>query len=368
MKSKKDKLLFTPGPLTTSDTVKVAGFRDLGSRDYEFINVVKDIRNDLLEIAGVSKDTGWESVIMQGSGTFGVESVLTSVIPPKGKVLILINGAYGERMAKICEIHKIEHLIITTPENQVPNPEEVNKFIAVTPGLTHLAIVHCETTTGIINPVSEFGKLAHKWGLTYIVDSMSIFGATDLTIAEIEADFLVSSSNKCIQGIPGFSFIICRADKLLMAKGNARTLSLDLYAQWLSLESNGQFRFTPPIQSLLSFKQAINELKKEGGPAGREKRYSNNNEILRKGMKELGFDEYLENNAGYIITSYLYPKSQNFDFNRFYAKLNERGMVIYPGKLSQADCFRIGNIGDLHAGDIESLLKHIKEVKDEMSF
>lgn len=368
MKSKKDKLLFTPGPLTTTDTVKVAGFRDLGSRDYEFIGVVNDIRNDLLEIAGVSKDAGWESVIMQGSGTFGVESVLSSVIPSKGKVLILINGAYGYRMAKICEIQKIEHVIIATPENEVPNLEEVNKFIAVTRGLTHLAIVHCETTTGIINPVSEFGKLAQKWGLTYIVDSMSIFGATDLTIDEIGADFLVSSSNKCIQGIPGFSFIICKADKLIMTKGNARTLSLDLYSQWLNLESSGQFRFTPPIQSLLSFKQAITELKKEGGPAGREKRYRKNNEVLRAGMIKLGFEEYLGSNAGYIITSYLYPKSEKFDFNRFYAKLNDRGMVIYPGKLSQADCFRIGNIGDLHAADMEVLLKHIADVKEEMGF
>ncbi|HWB64431.1 MAG TPA: 2-aminoethylphosphonate--pyruvate transaminase [Chitinophagales bacterium] len=363
-----DKLLFTPGPLTTSKTVKEAMLHDLGSRDVAFINAVKEIRSDLLGLGKVSKEAGYETVIMQGSGTFGVESVISSAVPKTGRMLILINGAYGERIAKIASVHKIPFETIVCDEDQTPDLEKAEKALA-TGNFTHLAIVHCETTSGIFNPIDSFGKLAAQYKVTYFVDSMSAFGAVPVDIAACNIDFLVSSSNKCIEGVPGFSFVIAKKEALEKCNGQADTLTLDLYAQWLGLEKDGQFRFTPPTHALLAFKQAMNELKEEGGVEARGARYKNNFNVLAAGMAQMGFKEYLPaNRQGYIINSYHYPESAAFDFKTFYNKLNDRGYVIYPGKLTKANCFRVGNIGRLYAKDMEGLLKAMEEVKSEMGF
>ena len=363
-----DKLLFTPGPLTTSMSVKEAMLHDYGSRDLFFINLVKEIRESLLALGQVSKESGYEAVIMQGSGTFGVESVISSVIPQKGNLLILINGAYGERIARIAAIHKIPYHSLAFEENSVPDLEQTEELLS-TGEFTHVVIVHCETTTGIFNPIESFGTLCKKYGVQYIVDSMSAFGAVPLDIAANHIDFLISSSNKCIEGVPGFSFILAKKQKLIACKGQADTLVLDLYAQWQGLENDGQFRFTPPVHALLAFKQALVEIETEGGVAGRSKRYQENFQVLKKGMAELGFSEYLTPELqGYIINTYHYPSHASFDFTIFYQKLNSRGFVIYPGKLSKANCFRIGNIGRIFPSDVENLLNAIKEVRLEMGF
>ena len=363
-----DKLLFTPGPLTTSITVKEAMLHDYGSRDIFFINLIKEIRQSLLAVGHVSKELGYEAVIMQGSGTFGVESVISSVIPKNGKLLVLINGAYGERMAKIAAIHQLPFASLVFEENTVPDLEKTEALL-MTGEFTHLVIVHCETTTGIFNPVESFGALAKKYGVQYIVDSMSAFGAVPLDLEANHIDYLISSSNKCIEGVPGFSFVLAKADRLQECKGQADTLVLDLYAQWQGLENDGQFRFTPPVQVLLAFKQALVELEMEGGVAGRSKRYRANVVILKTGMAAMGFSEYLDSSIqGYIINTYHYPEHPSFDFAVFYQKLNSRGFVIYPGKLSKANCFRIGNIGRIFPADIKELLSAIQEVKLEMGF
>ena len=363
-----DKLLFTPGPLTTSETVKSAMLHDYGSRDDLFINLIKEIRSELLELGQVSKEMGYEAVIMQGSGTFGVESVISSVIPKDGKLLIVINGAYGERIATIAKIHQIPFQSVICDENSIPDVAKIEALLH-TGNFTHLVIVHCETTTGIINPIEIFGDLSKKYGLQYIVDSMSAFGAVPLDIAACHIDYLISSSNKCIEGVPGFSFIIAKAESLNTCKGQSHTLVLDLYEQWQGLEKDGQFRFTPPVQILLAFRQALKELQAEGGILGRSKRYQDNCTILNIGMAALGFTQYLEPSVrGYIINTYLYPEQEAFDFKLFYQKLNLRGFVIYPGKLSKANCFRIGNIGRIHENDLKHLLNEILEVKIEMGF
>lgn len=364
---KSDKLLFTPGPLTTSLTVKEAMLRDLGSRDFEFINAVKEIREELLKLGNVSKEDGYEAIIMQGSGTFGIESVISTVIPKDGKFLIIINGAYGERIKKMALVHGIDTVTINSSENESPNLSEVEKVLAGDANITHVAIVHCETTTGIMNPIKEVGELCTKYNKTYIVDAMSSFGAVPTNIKALNIDYLISSSNKCIEGVPGFSFVIANREKLEATNGNARTLSLDLYNQWIGLESNGQFRFTPPTHVLLAFRQALIELEKEGGVEGRAKRYRENYNTLIEKMEEIGFKPYVEAELrGYIITSFLYPGNPNFDFSVFYSKLNERDYVIYPGKLSQVDCFRIGNIGRMDKNDVIALTENIKEVLGEM--
>lgn len=363
-----DKLLFTPGPLTTSLTVKEAMLHDYGSRDNLFIQLIKDIRTDLLELGTVSKEAGYEAVIMQGSGTFGVESVISSAVPKTGNLLIVINGAYGERIAKIATIHKIPFTSLVCAEDEIPDLDKAEQLLQ-TGKFTHLVIVHCETTTGIINPIESFGALSKKYGVQYIVDSMSAFGAVPLDISAAHIDYLISSSNKCIEGVPGFSFVLVNKPALETCKDQADTLVLDLYAQWLGLETDGQFRFTPPIHALLAFSQAIKELKAEGGVEGRGIRYHANFSILKEGMAELGFVEYLPlEKQGYIINTYHYPENSSFDFKLFYQLLNDRGFVIYPGKLSKANCFRIGNIGRIFTEDISHLLEAIKAVKLEMGF
>lgn len=361
-----DKLLFTPGPLTTSATVKQAMLRDLGSRDSEFITLVREVRDELLAVGEVSQALGYEAVLMQGSGTFGIESVLSSVIPKDGKLLVLVNGAYGERIMAMAAVHGIATRALRFEENQPVSVVAAAEALAQE-RFTHVAVVHCETTTGILNPVAELGALCRAQGVSYFVDSMSAFGAVPLDVRAAEIDYLVSSANKCIEGVPGFSFVLARREALLRAEGQARTMSLDLFAQWKGLEQNGQFRFTPPTHALLAFRQALRELRAEGGVAGRCTRYTRNHEVLAAGMARLGFKEYLARaDQGPIITAYHYPEHPRFSFQRFYEALSERGFVIYPGKLTKIDCFRVGTIGRMFPGDVHALLGAVEAVLAEL--
>jgi 2-aminoethylphosphonate-pyruvate transaminase len=362
----KDKTLFTPGPLTTSRTVKQAMLRDLGSRDAAFIEIIRDIRRRLVALGG-DNEAEYTAVLMQGSGTFGIEAVLSSVVPADGKLLIVINGAYGERMRKMAAIHRIRTAVLQTAEDTYPTPEDLRQALFDDPEVSHVAAVHCETTTGIINPVEAYGEVVRQLSCIYIVDAMSSFGAYPLDLADAGIHFLVSSANKCIEGVPGFSFALAHKESLLATRGLARTLSLDLLAQYEGLEADGQFRFTPPTHTLLAFHQALLELEAEGGVAGRAARYQRNYEVCIKGMAALGFKAYLSpENQGYIITSFRYPAHPNFSFRRFYELLSEKGHVIYPGKLSHADCFRIGHVGRLDESDVRALLAAIRQTLTEM--
>ena len=362
----KDKILFTPGPLTTSRTVKQAMLRDLGSRDFEFIQVVGEIRAELLTLGQVASPA-YETVLLPGSGTFGVESVISSVTPSNGKWLLIINGAYGRRMGQITAIHHLPSRELLFPENDTPDLAQIEAALEADPAITHVGVVHCETTSGVLNPVVEIGGLVGHYGKVYFVDAMSSYGAIPINIAEAQIDFLVSSANKCIEGVPGFSFAIARRQALLAAEGHPRSLSLDLVAQWRGLEGDGQFRFTPPTHALLAFRQALRELALEGGVVGRNARYRKNHSILVTGMRALGFCEFVPAaKQGAIITSFLYPDHPNFDFERFYTLLNERDVVIYPGKVSGADCFRIGSIGRIFASDLHGLLAAVRETLTEM--
>jgi 2-aminoethylphosphonate-pyruvate transaminase len=366
--SGKDKPLFTPGPLTTSATVKEAMLSDLGPRDTAFIEAVREIRAGLLSVAGVSQEGGWEAVLMQGSGTFSVESVLSSSLPSDGALLVARNGAYGSRIATIAHCLGVPVVEVVASEGEPVDPAAVEAALFEHPEVTHLAIVHCETTSGVLNPVQEVGAIAHERGVVYFVDSMSAFGAVPIDLETCHVDFLVSSANKCIEGVPGFGFALCRRPALDACEGRARSLSLDLHAQWKGLESNGQFRFTPPTHALLAFRQALTELEEEGGIAGRQARYQANHAIILAGIKELGLVPYVpEEHQCWIITSVRFPEDPGFSFEAFYDRLNERGFVIYPGKVTDADCFRIGNIGRLFPEDMKSLLDATREVLEEMN-
>jgi 2-aminoethylphosphonate-pyruvate transaminase len=304
---------------------------------------------------------------MQGSGTFGLESVVSSAVPPDGDLLVIANGAYGERIARIARIHEIPTELLSFPERDLPRPEEIDRFLAEHPAVTTVAVVHCETTTGILNPVERIGEVVAGYGKTYFVDSMSGFGAIPLDLVASRIDYLVSSANKCIEGVPGISFVICRRDALEKTEGWARTLSLDLLDQWRGLQKNGQFRFTPPTQVLLALLRALRELEEEGGVAGRAARYRRNHEILVRGMRDMGFQEYLSpEHQGHVITSFRDPADPRFEFDEFYRRLADRGMIIYPGKVTDAACFRIGTVGRLFEADIDALLSAIREVLAEM--
>ncbi|KAJ8045022.1 Serine--pyruvate aminotransferase, mitochondrial [Holothuria leucospilota] len=365
----KEVKLFTPGPLGTSPSVKQAMLRDLGSRDTEMISVIREIRNKLVDIAGVSRDK-FTCVPVQGSGTFAVEAVLnTTTHKDNARVLVLVNGSYGERMEIMCQHMGLEVHAMRLPDNEPISANKVKQFLQKDNKWSNIAIVHLETTHGLLNPLEEVGRVVREEcpDAIFIADCMSSFGSVSFDVEEAKADFLVSSANKCLQGVPGFAYTICRRDKLMQCKGQSTSLALDLVAQYEGLERNGQFRFTPPTHCLLAFRQALKEFEAEGGVIGRGKRYKENYTILDEGMRKLGFKAYIpENDRGCVITSFFSPKHKNFTFEEFYNKLHNYDQVIYPGKTAKFDCFRIGNIGHLFPGDIQHLLDCISKVLNEM--
>ncbi len=358
-----DKLLFTPGPLTTSATVKQAMLHDAGSWHSDFNERVRWIRAQLLDLAEVSAADGWEVVLLQGSGTYGVESVFATCVPPDGKVCVLANGAYGERMVLMLEHLKISHIVLRSPENECPDLARLDQILSADSTITHVAAVHCETTTGILNPIEDIGRVVKQHCCLFVADAMSSFGAISIDIESAGIDFLISSANKCLEGVPGCCIVIARRDALLANEKNARSLSLNLVDQLRGFEKNGQFRYTPPTHALLAFEQALNELALEGGVKARGARYLCNHIVLLEGMTRLGFKPYLPSAVqSFIITAFHYPTQSRFNFLEFYRRLSEKGFLIYPGKISRAETFRIANIGHLFESDILQLLTAIGEV------
>ena len=366
--SNRDKLLYTPGPLTTSATVKAAMLRDLGSRDQEFMAVVRAIRQKLLAIGGQTDESLFTVVPMQGSGTFGVEAAISSIVPRDGKLLVIINGAYGKRIAQMASVYQINAHLLQTAENVLPDLQAIDATLSNDSAITTVAVVHCETTTGVLNPIERIGEIVRRHKRVYFVDAMSSFGAIPINLADSSIDYLVSSSNKCIEGVPGFSFALARKEALLATQGYARTLALNLLAQWQELEKTGQFRYTPPTHVMMAFHQALLELDAEGGVPARAARYKQNHDTLLAGMRDLGFRAYLPPELqSYIITTFYYPEHPNFDFETFYQTLNDKGFVIYPGKLGDMPCFRLGNIGRLYPQDMIDLVGAIKDTLVEMN-
>ena len=270
-------------------------------------------------------------------------------------------------MVQIAEALHINVVSIEYGEDQPVTPEDIGNALDKDSQITHVGVCHCETTSGILNPIQKIGHYVKSAQKIYFVDAMSSLGGIPVNITEWDIDYLVSSANKCIEGVPGFSFILAKLSTLLNTEGYARSVSLDLLAQYKGLEKNGQFRFTPPTHTLLAFHQALLELEEEGGVLSRMARYQKNHEILMTGMRELGFQPYLKpDNQGPIITSFYYPNHPNFSFDTFYRRLQNCGHVIYPGKVGNADCFRIGTIGRIFPFHIRGLLDAIRKVLGEM--
>lgn len=352
--------LLTPGPLTTTDSVKREMMVDHCTWDNDYKVITQKIRAELLEFAHVSPEE-YTAVLMQGSGTFGVESAITSSVGKDGKVLILSNGAYGERQEDICKHAGLNYRIERFHYNETPNAETAAQILKDDPDITHVSMVHSETTSGILNDIEAIAKVVKAAGKVFIVDAMSSFGGVDIPVAEWGIDFIISSANKCIQGVPGFSFIICRLDELKKCEGKAVSLSLDLYDQWKGM-FDGKWRFTSPTHVVLAFAKAIEEMKAEGGIPARSKRYVENNKLLISEMRKLGFETYIDDDRqGPIITTFFYPENCNYTFKEMYEFIKARGYAIYPGKVTEAETFRIGNIGEIYKEDIEKLISIYKE-------
>lgn len=356
----KNYKLLTPGPLTTTEAVKKEMLFDRCTWDDEYKSITQKIRKELLDIGNVYEED-YTAVLMQGSGTFAVESVITSTVGEKDKLLIIANGAYGERIGQIAEHISLNHVIYNNEYDVHPDMDKVKEILDKDTEITHIAMVHCETTTGILNPIEDLSVIAKEYNKTLIIDAMSSFGGIPIDIKALGIDYLISSANKCIQGVPGFGFVIAKKEKLEKCKGISRSLSLDLYDQYKGMDKDGKWRFTSPTHVVAAFSKALDELKEEGGVEGRYNRYKNNNLVLRKKLKEIGIESYIEEEKqSPIITTFAFP-TDAFSFNEFYSFIKERGFVIYPGKLTDIDTFRIGNIGEIYEEDINKLCEIIEE-------
>ena len=364
-------LLLTPGPLTTSRTVKQVMLRDYCTWDDDYNEIVTNIRNRLVRLAQPEDPHGqhrYTAVLMQGSGTFTVEATIGSVIPADGKLLVAANGAYGRRIIQIARRLRIDVVALELAETDAIELARVESALASDPGITHVAIVHCETTTGLLNPAANIGSLARRYNAHFILDAMSSFGGLPMSMDELGVHYLISSANKCIQGVPGFGFVIAQCALLSQTKDRARSLSLDLYDQWREMENNGgKWRYTSPTHVVRAFARALDELDEEGGVAARAERYAENQRRLVDGMRQIGFRPLIRTELqSPIITAFLYPDDPAFDFRKLYMAMKRRRFVIYPGKVSDAHTFRIGTIGHVFPNDIDELLTAVEEAVAEL--
>ncbi|MGF6697139.1 2-aminoethylphosphonate-pyruvate transaminase [Paraburkholderia sp. MM5496-R1] len=339
--------LLTPGPLTTALSTKQAMLRDWGSWDGDFRAMTAELRASLLAIAG---DTAgdYDCVPLQGSGSYCVEAMLGSLVPRDGHALVLANGAYGKRAATTLGYLGRTCTLLDKGDYLPPRGLEVERMLAADPSITHVVAIHCETSSGILNPLDEIAAAVAGQGRKLLIDSMSAFGAVPLDVRQIACEAFVSSANKCIEGVPGFGFVIARKSALREAKGRSHSLALDLYDQWDVMNRTGQWRFTPPTHTVAAFLEALRLHQLEGGQPARLARYANNRDVLVAGMHELGFEPLLNGRwRSPIIVTFFSPAHPSFEFARFYELMKEQGFIIYPGKLTVVDSFRIGCIGQV---------------------
>ena len=339
--------LLTPGPLTTAYSVKEKMLRDWGSWDGDFRAMTAQLRQELLALIGDDKQA-FDCVPIQGSGSFVVEAMLGSLLPRDSRTLVLVNGAYGQRIVKTLAYIGREAVVIDKGDYLPPRGAEVAAALKQDAAITHVVVVHCETSSGILNPVAEISEAVYAAGRKLLIDSMSAFGAIPLDVSEIRYEALVSSANKCIEGVPGFGFVIARKSELEAARGNAHSLSLDVHDQWAHMEKTGQWRFTPPTHVVAAFIEALRLHRLEGGVEGRGARYKANCETMVEGMRALGFETLLRDRwLSPIIVTFFCPQDPKFEFGKFYDLMKQKGFIIYPGKLTVVDSFRVGCIGQM---------------------
>lgn len=358
--------LLTPGPLTTSFETKQAMLRDWGSWDGDFRQMTQDIRSRLVAMLGRGNEA-YDCVPIQGSGSFAVEAMLGSFVPDTGKVLVLANGAYGLRAARTLQYLRRDHVVLNKGDYFPPRADEVTRILRDDPAITHVFAVHCETSSGILNPIEEISRAVQGEGRTLLIDSMSAFGAVALEPHSVQCEAMVSSANKCIEGVPGFGFVLARKEALIRAEGNSHSLCLDVHDQWAHMQRTGQWRFTPPTHVVAAFAAALKAHEAEGGVAARGARYAHNRDVLVDGMRGLGFETLLKDRwLSPIIVTFFCPADPQFGFDRFYALMKQQGFIIYPGKLTVADSFRIGCIGQMDEHVMRQVVRAARRALDDM--
>jgi 2-aminoethylphosphonate-pyruvate transaminase len=361
----RDPILLTPGPLTTSLPTKAAMLRDWGSWDSSFNAVTAEVRRKLLEI--VHGEATHVCVPMQGSGTFSVEAAVNTLVPRDGHVLVLINGAYGTRLARLTRMMGRRLSTFETPEDVPTTPQDVDRLLAADRSITHVGLIHCETSTGILNPLPEIAAVVARHGRSLIVDAMSSFAALAIDARAVPFDALIAASGKCVEGPPGMGFVFVRRSVLEQCAGNSTSLALDLYDQWTYMEKTTQWRYTPPTHIVVAFDAALDQLIAEGGQPARLARYTRNCEVLVGGMAELGFRVFLrpEIQAPIIVTFHA-PADPGYSFKAFYDRVRDKGFILYPGKLTQVETFRVGCIGAIGPDEMRHAVNAVRDTLADM--
>jgi len=362
----KAPLLLTPGPLTTSERTRRAMLTDWGSWDRDFNQLTASLCEQLLGI--VNGHATHQCVPLQGSGTFAVEAAIGTLVPRDGKVLVLINGAYGQRLAKICQVLGREFSTFQTGEDQPTTAANVDELLTADPSVTHVALIHCETSTGILNPLAEIAQVVARHGKRLIIDAMSSFGALPIDAAEVPFTALIAASGKCLEGVPGMGFVFAENAALAAAAGNSHSLAMDLHDQHAYMNKTGQWRFTPPTHVVAALHEALLQYHEEGGLPARHQRYADNCQALLAGMAELGFRSFLpEAIQAPIIVTFHAPRDSRYQFKEFYERVKAKGYILYPGKLTQVETFRVGCIGCVGEGGMHAAVDAVAQVLHEMN-
>jgi 2-aminoethylphosphonate-pyruvate transaminase len=360
-----EPILLTPGPLTTTAATKAAMLRDWGSWDGAFNALTASVCNDLVQI--VNAADSHVCVPLQGSGTFAVEAALGTLVPRHGKVLVANNGAYCKRIVRILGYLGRDAVVIDHREDEPADPARIEAALAADAAITHVAQVHCETGTGILNPLQEIAAVVDRRGRRLIVDAMSSYGVIPIDVAGIPFDALIAASGKCLEGVPGMGFVIARRSALESAKNNCHSLAMDLHDQWAYMQKTGQWRFTPPTHVVAALRQALDQYGEEGGQPGRLARYAENCATLLSGMRGLGFRSFLDDAIqAPIIVTFHAPADAAYDFAEFYRRVRDKGFILYPGKLTTIDTFRVGCIGAIDARVIARAVRAIGTTMSEM--
>ena len=360
-----DPILLTPGPLTTSGDTRSAMLHDWGSWDTGFNELTASVCRDLVAIVNAEKNH--VCVPMQGSGTFSVEAALGTLVPRSAKVLVPDNGSYCKRIVRILGYLGREAVVLAHGEQEPADPVRIDAALAADPAVTHVAQVHCETGTGILNPLPQIAAVVAKHGRGLIVDAMSSYAAIAIDARSVRFDALIAASGKCLEGVPGMGFIIARRAALERAAGNSGSLALDLVDQWQYMQKTGQWRFTPPTHVLAALRAAIDQYRAQGGLPARLSRYTENCAALVSGMRALGLKTFLPDALqAPIIVTFHSPPDPAYDFKKFYDRVRDRGFILYPGKLTTVDTFRVGCIGAIGPGTLKQAVAAVSDVLREM--
>jgi 2-aminoethylphosphonate-pyruvate transaminase len=361
----RDPILLTPGPLTTSLPTKAAMLRDWGSWDAAFNAVTAEVRRKLLDV--VAGHDSHVCVPMQGSGTFSVEAAVNTIVPRDGHVLVLINGAYGTRLAKLTKMMGRRMSTFETAEHVPTTAADVDRLLTADPSITHVGLIHCETSTGILNPLPEIAAVVARHGRSLIIDAMSSFAAIAIDARNTPFDALIAASGKCVEGPPGMGFVLARKAVLERCAGNSTSLALDLHDQWTYMEKTTQWRYTPPTHIVVAFNAALDQFIAEGGQPARLARYTRNYRTLVDGMAELGFRPFLDPAIqAPIIVTFHAPADPAYTFKDFYARVRDKGFVLYPGKLTQVETFRVGCIGAIGPDEMRQAVNAVRDTLAEM--